>query len=91
MGIFRRLAGFLGIAKDEAEKLEDVDEFENENVAVSTSASAAAAAAPAPAPGQGFSVPVQVAVDRAVSGPVLVPCSPGNGGVQVMLFSPFFF
>ncbi|CDP13002.1 unnamed protein product [Coffea canephora] len=72
MGLFRRLAGFLGIAKDEAEELKE----EDENDAVSTSAAAQHPQR------KGFSVPVQVAVDRPLSGPVLVPCSSGNGGVQ---------
>ena len=75
MGLFRRLAGFLGIAKDEAEELKE----EDENDAVSTSAAAQHPQR------KGFSVPVQVPVDRPLTGPVLVPCSSGNGGVQVKI------
>lgn len=38
-------------------------------------------------PRKGFGVPVQVAVERSQLGPVLQPCSAGDGGIQVFLFS----
>ncbi|CAI9095402.1 OLC1v1031348C1 [Oldenlandia corymbosa var. corymbosa] len=73
MGLFRRIAGFLGIGKDEAEELKGNDD-DNDVVP---------RAVPVPnMPRKGFSVPVQVPVDRPASGPVLVPCPAGNGGVQ---------
>lgn len=40
-------------------------------------------------PRRGFGVPVQVAVERSQLGPLLHPCSAGDGGIQV--FSFFFF
>ncbi|XP_019057183.1 PREDICTED: uncharacterized protein LOC104806720 [Tarenaya hassleriana] len=33
-------------------------------------------------PTKGFSVPVHVSVERSNPGPVLLPCSAGDGGVQ---------
>ncbi|XP_016492921.1 uncharacterized protein LOC107812367 [Nicotiana tabacum] len=75
MGIFRRLAGFLGFSKDEGQEVrEDVEEEDdigggaqnNNNVPLR----------------KGFSVPVQVAVPRDVPGPILIPCNTGHGGVQ---------
>ncbi|KAL3499871.1 hypothetical protein ACH5RR_038964 [Cinchona calisaya] len=76
MGLFRRLAGFLRIGKDEAEELKDQDQ--NDDVSTSSAAEFAAQHSLR----KGFSVPVQVAVERPLYGPVLFLCSSGNGGVQ---------
>ncbi|KAJ1277692.1 hypothetical protein BS78_04G023100 [Paspalum vaginatum] len=77
MGFFRRVAGFLGISRDDADHPD-------------SSSSAAAAELPqdraaAAARGRrGFSVQVPVPVERQGPGPgpVLVPCPQGDGGVQ---------
>lgn len=45
-------------------------------------AAAAAAAAAGHQTRRGFSVQVPVPVDRPAAGPVLMPCAPGDGGVQ---------
>ncbi|XP_062218072.1 uncharacterized protein LOC133918287 [Phragmites australis] len=77
MGFFRRIAGFLGISRDDADHPDS-----------SSSAAAAAAAelpqdrAAAHAARRGFSVQVPVPVERQGPGPVLVPCPQGDGGVQ---------
>lgn len=68
MGIFRRLAGFLGFSKDEGQEVRDV---EDENVVPHHNV-----------PRKGFSVPVQVPISRDLPGPILVPCNRGAGGVQ---------
>lgn len=74
MGLFRRIGNFLGFVKDEAEELRG----EEERDSVSSSAFAAAQELPR----KGFSVSVQVPVDRPPTGPLLIPCSSGDGGVQ---------
>lgn len=74
MGFFRRVAGFLGLAKDD---LKDEESNTNPDAAYVD-------------PNhyhqhltrKGFSVAVPVAVDRPRFGPVLVPCTIGNGGIQ---------
>lgn len=68
MGILRRLAGFLGFSKDEGHEVRDV---EDDNATPHNNI-----------PRKGFSVPVQIAVSRDLSGPILVPCVTGAGGVQ---------
>uniref|UniRef100_A0A0A9DF58 Uncharacterized protein n=1 Tax=Arundo donax TaxID=35708 RepID=A0A0A9DF58_ARUDO len=75
MGFFRRIAGFLGISRDDADHHD-------------SSSSAAAAelpqdrAAAAHRTRRGFSVQVPVPVERQGPGPVLVPFPHGDGGVQ---------
>ncbi|KAL2489316.1 uncharacterized protein Fot_42608 [Forsythia ovata] len=52
---------------------------------VVSSSGVAAAATAVPVqhlPRKGFSVPVQVAVERAQLGPIIVPCNSGDGGLQ---------
>lgn len=79
MRFFKKIAGFLGFAKDEehdargeaeADAVDDadLDAVETHNI-----------------PRKGFSVAVKVPVDRPQLGPVLVPCAVGDGGVQVNL------
>ena len=90
MGFFRRIAGFLGIPRDDADHPDSSSssaaaaaEFPQEKVA----AASAAAAAAAPAfhgTRRGFSVQVPVPVERQAPGPVLLPCPNGDGGVQVV-------
>uniref|UniRef100_A0A5B7ATP9 Uncharacterized protein n=1 Tax=Davidia involucrata TaxID=16924 RepID=A0A5B7ATP9_DAVIN len=71
MKFLRRIAGFLGFAKDEAHEVKDEDEDNPDVNRVETHL-----------PRKGFSVPVQVPVERAQVGPVVIPCSVGEGGVQ---------
>jgi hypothetical protein len=80
MGFFRRIAGFLGISRDDfdhpdssASNAAHADEFPPDRVA----------AAAAQGTRRGFSVQVPVPVERQGPVPVLVPCPQGDGGVQV--------
>lgn len=79
MRFFKKIAGFLGFAKDEEHDARDVaeadavddadlDAVETHNL-----------------PRKGFSVAVKVPVERPQLGPVLVPCAVDDGGVQVNL------
>ncbi|KAG5540099.1 hypothetical protein RHGRI_020362 [Rhododendron griersonianum] len=76
MRFFKKIAGFLGFAKDEEHDARDVaeadavddadlDAVETHNL-----------------PRKGFSVAVKVPVERPQLGPVLVPCAVDDGGVQ---------
>lgn len=74
MRFLRRIAGFLGFVKDEAHEIkeeddEDLDDHSNRPVKEEIRG-----------PRKGFSVPVQVSVERP--GPVLIPCSHNDGGIQ---------
>lgn len=85
MGLFRKLSGFLGLSREEGHEVRGVEDNNNGNIAPS-SVDVAAAAATAQAqnvPRRGFSVPIQVPVERAQLGPILVRCSSRDGGVQV--------
>ncbi|PIN10181.1 hypothetical protein CDL12_17237 [Handroanthus impetiginosus] len=82
MGLFKRLAGLLGFARDE-----DQQQYDNSADDAVPAPSFAAVAAAAMASGQhlprrGFSVPVQVPVERVPPAPLLVYCPAGDGGVQ---------
>nr|GMD97314.1 putative phospholipid hydroperoxide glutathione peroxidase [Ipomoea batatas] len=84
MGLFRRLAGILGFSREEGQEVHEENGDAGANLA-SPSAVAAAVAAAAQAQHlhrRGFSVPIQVQVDRPAPGPVLLPCTAGDGGVQ---------
>lgn len=82
MGLFKKLSGFLGFARDE-EPIEDAESAAD--ASISSSGVAAATTVPVQhLPRKGFSVPVQVAVERAQLGPVIVPCNSGEGGLQVI-------
>jgi hypothetical protein len=86
MGLFRRISGFFGISRDDA----DHPDSSSSNAAAAVEfpqdrAAAAAAAAAAHGARRGFSVQVPVPVERQGPGPVLVPCPQGDGGVQVAL------
>ncbi|PAN03807.1 hypothetical protein PAHAL_1G022900 [Panicum hallii] len=83
MGLFRRISGFFGISRDDA----DHPDSSSSNAAAAVEfpqdrAAAAAAAAAAHGARRGFSVQVPVPVERQGPGPVLVPCPQGDGGVQ---------
>ncbi|CAL4971663.1 unnamed protein product [Urochloa decumbens] len=81
MGIFRRIAGFFGVSRDDADHSDSL----SSNVAAAAAAEFPqdrAAAAAAHGARRGFSVQVPVPVERQGPGPVLVPCPQGDGGVQ---------
>ncbi|XWS49579.1 hypothetical protein CRYUN_Cryun12cG0015300 [Craigia yunnanensis] len=79
MRFFRRIAGLLGFARDDGHEVKDLENDHHNNnqppynprVFQETNL-----------PRKGFGVPVQVAVDRPQPGPVLLPCTSGDGGVQ---------
>lgn len=90
MGLFKRLAGLLGLSKDEDQHHRDVDATAGAApppFAVPPAAAAATSSAHH-LPRRGFAVPGQVAVERAPPAPLLVFCPAGDGGIQV--FSSFF-
>ncbi|XP_034711399.1 uncharacterized protein LOC117933920 [Vitis riparia] len=77
MGFLRRIAGILGFTKDEPHETRDVDD-ENDVVRDRTSREEVEVE-DTRLPRKGFSVPAQVVIER---GPLLVPCTSGEGGVQ---------
>lgn len=81
MGFFRRIAGFLGLTREEDEAEEDADARHPNG---GGEEGGRTGAGPPRAAARGFSVHVPVAVERPSVGPVLVPCDPGEGGVQVL-------
>lgn len=85
MGFLRRIAGILGFSKDEPHETRDVDD-ENDVVRDRTSREEVEVE-DTRLPRKGFSVPAQVVIER---GPLLVPCTSGEGGVQVYSLSRFF-
>ncbi|XP_051139295.1 uncharacterized protein LOC127257059 [Andrographis paniculata] len=85
MGLFKRLAGFLGIAKDDDD--DDVDDHRHAAAipplhSSSVPVALAATSPPDHVPMKGFSVPVKVPVERAPIPPLLVFCPAGDGGIQ---------
>ncbi|RWW15268.1 hypothetical protein GW17_00020902 [Ensete ventricosum] len=81
MGILRRIAGFLGLTREEEEEEEEHAEARHPNGGGGDGGGRTGAGPPRAA-GRGFGVQVPVAVERPSPGPVLVPCDPGEGGVQ---------
>ncbi|OIT37631.1 PREDICTED: uncharacterized protein LOC109240501 [Nicotiana attenuata] len=77
MRLLRRLAGFLGFAREEGQEARDVEDNTDGNIAA-----VAAAAQAQNVPRRGFSVPIQVPVEKAQFGPILFPCSSRDGAVQ---------
>ncbi|PKU61367.1 hypothetical protein MA16_Dca017799 [Dendrobium catenatum] len=77
MGFFRRIGTILGFVKDEAHAVGEEDGDKINDSAQRR-------------PGRGFSVQVPVAAEKPSLGPVIIPCSLGEGGVQVHFsFFPF--
>lgn len=85
MGLFRKIAGFLGLgnhdhdSKDAAADEHDVHPRTTPHRVRETG------------PRKGFSVPAQVVVDRHHLAPVLTPSTSGDGGLQVLPLSAFQF
>lgn len=87
MGLFRRIAGFLGFAKEDNHDLKDEEDNDNANAQSRNRVHMQQTGLPR----KGFSVPVQVAVNRSNKhGPIILPIGSGDGGVQVHLFISFF-
>ncbi|ONI06080.1 hypothetical protein PRUPE_5G039100 [Prunus persica] len=78
MGFLRKMAGMLGFTKDDGHEVKDNGEEDEDDNQAQNRANFQETGLPR----KGFSVPVQVAVDRNLPGPVLVPCRSGDGGVQ---------
>ncbi|KAH0448954.1 hypothetical protein IEQ34_022754 [Dendrobium chrysotoxum] len=69
MGFFRRIGTILGFVKEEAHAVGEEDGDKINDSAQRR-------------PGRGFSVQVPVAAEKPSLGPVIIPCSLGEGGVQ---------
>ncbi|OAY29742.1 transcription factor MafB [Manihot esculenta] len=92
MRFFRRIAGFLGFVKEEgAHEVKDQEEegddhrhghHHHHHHHHHHQSRFSSNYQETMLPRKGFSVPVKVAVDRHQPGPVLVPSSSGDGGVQ---------
>lgn len=84
MGLFKRIAGFLGFSRDNPHDDDRVDDDEQQDTRPVFQETGV--------PRKGFGVQVQVAVDRPHVGPVLIPCTSGDGGVQVhfLLYTSVF-
>ncbi|XP_002519833.2 uncharacterized protein LOC8284615 [Ricinus communis] len=80
MRLLRRIAGFLGFVKDESRD-QPLEEEENDSHHYNQPRFSSNFQESG-LPRKGFGVPVQVAVDRPQLGPLLVPSSSGDGGVQ---------
>ncbi|KAJ8774482.1 hypothetical protein K2173_016928 [Erythroxylum novogranatense] len=89
MRFFRRIAGLLGLARDDGGQ-ETKNQQEGSSGGGEGDQNRQNHGQPqfhqkfqdSGLPRKGFSVPVQVAVERPHLGPILVPCSSGDGGVQ---------
>ncbi|KAL0553030.1 hypothetical protein IC582_006915 [Cucumis melo] len=78
MRFFRKIAGILGFSKDDSHDVKN----EDDDVDSDTHAPDRVHMQATGLPRRGFSVPVQVAVNRSNPGPILLPSSSGDGGVQ---------
>lgn len=84
MKFLKKIAGILGFAKDESNELKDEQVNDAHRVVLDENQTHHL-------PRKGFSVPVQVSVDRAQPGPVLLPTNGRDGGVQVIKCFFLFF
>ncbi|RZS12674.1 hypothetical protein BHM03_00044170 [Ensete ventricosum] len=92
MRLLRRIAGLLGLAREEDDARRGKEGSggggrgggagDGAGGEERTSTSGAAGCSAAAAARGGFGVQVPVAVERPALSPVLVPCEPGEGGVQ---------
>ncbi|KAG6516920.1 uncharacterized protein LOC122055360 [Zingiber officinale] len=78
MGLFRRIAGFFGLSREDEEEGVDIRRAKGEG----SGGADDGAGPPARTAAGGFGVQVPVAVERPNLGSVLVPCDPGEGGIQ---------
>ncbi|XP_010935002.1 uncharacterized protein [Elaeis guineensis] len=74
MGFFRRIAGLLGFGRDDGNEPDGGGGEVEEEDRIGKSLPRGRA--------KGFGVQVPLVVERSGVGPVLIPCSPGEGGVQ---------
>ncbi|XP_010538509.1 PREDICTED: uncharacterized protein LOC104812836 [Tarenaya hassleriana] len=89
MGFLKKLAGILGFGRDDGghEVVKDEEE-DGDSTGAGSGDGDKRRADNQPRfretglPRKGFGVPVQVAVERSNPGPVLLPCTAGDGGVQ---------
>lgn len=84
MGFLRKIAGFLGFAKDDVHESKGESDDDNDVQARRTRNYRETGI-----PRKGFGVKVEVPVDRPHLGPVISPSLSGDGGVQVFLLSIF--
>ncbi|XP_016201548.1 uncharacterized protein LOC107642650 [Arachis ipaensis] len=80
MGFFKKVAGLLGFSRDEPHDHDPRHDADAEPDAQPRAAPFRVQETGLPR--RGFSVPAQVVVDRPQPGPVITPCTSGNGGVQ---------
>ncbi|XP_038724857.1 uncharacterized protein LOC120016246 [Tripterygium wilfordii] len=78
MRLLRRIAGFLGFAKDDTDDVKDQDDDTDNGSHAHIQRDFQETGLPR----NGFSVKVQVAVDRPQLAPLLLPSTSGDGGVQ---------
>ncbi|CAL0331743.1 unnamed protein product [Lupinus luteus] len=74
MGFFRKIAGFLGLSKDQIHEEDDREGGQPRTTPYRVIENGI--------PRKGFSVPAQVVIDRPHLGPILTPSNSGDGGVQ---------
>ncbi|OIV94665.1 hypothetical protein TanjilG_25889 [Lupinus angustifolius] len=74
MGFFRKIAGFLGLSKDQIHEEENGEGGQPSTTPYRVKENGL--------PRKGFSVPAQVVIDRPHLGPILTPSTSGDGGVQ---------
>ncbi|XP_045817368.1 uncharacterized protein LOC123910316 [Trifolium pratense] len=82
MGLFRKFFGFLGFPKDDDHDDHNSKDDSDDHPAAGQSRPPNFRVREAGIPRKGFSVPVQVVQDRPQLGPVLVPSTSGDGGLQ---------
>ena len=87
MGFLRRITGILGFSKDEPHETRDVDD--DNDVVHDCTSKEEVDVEDIRLHRRGFSVPAQVSVERD-RGPILIPCTSGDGGVQVHSLSCLF-
>ncbi|MBA0753312.1 hypothetical protein Gogos_021133 [Gossypium gossypioides] len=79
MRFFRRIAGLLGLARDDGQEVKDQENDPQNN---SQTPNNPPVFQESGLPRRGFSVPVQVAAARPHPAPLLLPCTSSDGGVQ---------
>ncbi|XP_065877695.1 uncharacterized protein [Euphorbia lathyris] len=84
MRFFRKIAGIFGLVKDDGgHEVKDQQEEEDDDHPINSNQPRFSSNyQETRLPRKGFGVPVQVAVDRPQLGPILLPSSSGDGGVQ---------